>query len=273
MPQLDGKVAFITGIARGQGRSHAVRLAEEGASIIGLDICQQLDTVFYSMPGPDDLDETVTLVEKAGGRIHAEVADVRDFEAVERVYEAGVADLGDVDIAIANAGVMPIIEQGRERQAWHDAIDTMLTGAWHVLETVTPRMIERGHGGSIVITSSSAGQSSLGVNTYPGSAGYSAAKHGVVGLMRLYASRLAAFNIRVNTVHPTGVDTPMAHNDQFTEFAIANPDLVRGFYNALPVDYIEPIDITNAILYLVTEAGRYVTGTTLTVDAGYLIRP
>ncbi|MGC0367389.1 SDR family mycofactocin-dependent oxidoreductase [Rhodococcus sp. 27YEA15] len=271
--QLENKVAFVTGIARGQGRSHAIRLAEEGADIIGLDICRQVDTVFYPMPDAQDLEETKRLVEKAGGRIHAEIADVRDLDAMKAVYDAGVAELGDVDIAVANAGIMPIIDQGVERQAWHDAIDIMLTGVWHTLEVVTPRMIERGEGGSIVVTSSSAGQSSLGVNTFPGSAGYSAAKHGVVGIMRLYASRLAQHSIRVNTVHPTGVDTPMAHNDEFTRFAIANADSVKGFGNALPVDYIESIDISNAIVYLCADSGRYVTGTTLTVDAGYLVKP
>jgi SDR family mycofactocin-dependent oxidoreductase len=270
--QLESKVAFITGIARGQGRSHAVRLAQEGAAIIGLDICKQIDSVFYPMPTRADLEETERLVEKAGGRIHAEVADVRDLEAMQAVYRAGVAEFGDVDVAIANAGIMPVIEQGSDRQAWHDAIDTMLTGAWHVLETVVPRMIRRGQGGSIVITSSSAGLSSLGVNTFPGSAGYNAAKHGVVGLMRLYAGQLGKHNIRVNTVHPTGVDTPMSNSEEFTRFAIANPDAVKGFYNALPVALIDSVDISNAILYLVSDAGRYVTGTTLTVDAGYLVR-
>jgi SDR family mycofactocin-dependent oxidoreductase len=271
--QLQNTVAFITGIARGQGRSHAVRLAEEGADIIGLDICRQIDTVFYPMPTPEDLDETRRLVEKAGGRIHADIADVRDLDAMQGVYEAGVAELGDVDIAVANAGIMPILDKGADRQAWHDAIDTMLTGAWHVLETVTPRMIERGQGGSIVITSSSAGQSSLGVNTFPGSAGYNAAKHGVIGLMRLYASQLAQHGIRVNTVHPTGVDTPMVNNEQFERFASANPEAVKGFYNALPVPLIEAVDVSNAIVYLCAPSGRYVTGTTLTVDAGYLVKP
>jgi SDR family mycofactocin-dependent oxidoreductase len=271
--QLNGRVAFITGIARGQGRSHAVRLAEEGASIIGLDICRQIDSVFYKMPTEDDMEETVRLVEKAGGRIHAQVADVRDIDQVQDVYSAGVKAIGEVDIVIANAGIMPIINEGKDRQAWHDAIDTMLTGVWHVLEVTTPRLIERGAGGSIVITSSTCGVNSLGVNTYPGMAGYSAAKHGVVGLMRLYASRLAVHNIRVNTVHPTGVDTPMSHNDEFTQFSIENPEVVRGFYNALPVEYIEPVDISNAILYLVSESGRYVTGTTHMVDAGFLVRP
>jgi NAD(P)-dependent dehydrogenase (short-subunit alcohol dehydrogenase family) len=188
-----------------------VRLAEEGADVIGLDICRQIDTVFYPMPTPEDLDETRRLVEKAGGRIYADIADVRDLDAVQSVYAAGVAELGEVDIAVANAGIMPILGQGADRQAWHDAIDTMLTGTWHLLETVTRRMIQRGQGGSIVITSSSAGQSSLGVNTFPGSAGYNAAKHGVVGLMRLYASRLAAHNIRVNSVAPGGAQPPREH--------------------------------------------------------------
>jgi SDR family mycofactocin-dependent oxidoreductase len=270
MGALDGKVAFITGAARGQGRSHAVRLAEEGANIIALDICDQIDTVFYPMATKEDLEETARLVRATGRVIVERVADVRSLEQVQAVYDEGVSVLGPVDIVLPNAGIMPVIEPGDDRQAWYDAIDTMLSGVWHVLEVTVPPMVERGVGGAIVITSSTAGLSSIGVNTYPGQAGYVAAKHGVVGLMRLYAAQLGKHNIRVNTVHPTGVNTPMVVNDEFTAWMTNNNASVSDWKNSLPVELIEPIDVSNAIVYLVSDAGRYVTGVTLPVDAGYL---
>jgi SDR family mycofactocin-dependent oxidoreductase len=271
MGKLDGKVVFVTGAARGQGRSHAVRLAEEGANIIALDICDQIDTVFYPMASKEDLEETERLVRATGQDIVARVADVRNLDQVQAVYEEGVAAFGDVDIVLPNAGIMPVIEPGDRRQAWYDAIDTMLSGVWHVLEVTVPRLIERGQGGAIVITSSSAGLSSIGLNTYPGQAGYVAAKHGVVGLMRLYASQLGKYNIRVNTVHPTGVNTPMVVNEQFPAWMAEHNTAVSDWRNALPVELIEPVDVSNAIVYLVSDEGRYVSGVTLPVDAGYLV--
>lgn len=274
MGRLDGKVAFITGAARGQGRSHAVRLAEEGASIIAMDLCDQIPTVFYPMATRDDLAETERLVKEVGGAIVASVGDVRNIDDVQRAFDAGIEQFGKVDIVLPNAGIMPVIGNGEQRQAWHDAIDTMLTGVWHVLEVTVPHLVERGEGGSIVITSSAAGLTSIGLNTMPGQVGYSAAKHGVVGLMRIYAKQLAPHSIRVNTVHPTGVNTPMVANAEYAEFINTHPDVAadESYKNPMPVELIEAVDISNAIVYLTSDEGRYVTGVTFPVDAGYNIR-
>ncbi|MGV0834373.1 mycofactocin-coupled SDR family oxidoreductase [Mycolicibacterium thermoresistibile] len=274
MGKLDGKVAFITGAARGQGRSHAVRFAEEGASIVALDICDQIDSVFYPMSTKDDLAETAALVQAAGGSIVTHVGDVRNRADVQAAYEAGIREFGKVDIALPNAGIMPVIEPGDRDQAWYDAIDTMLTGVWHVLEVVVPNMIDRGEGGAIIITSSAAGLSSLALNTYPGQVGYVAAKHGVVGLMRVYANQLAKHSIRVNTVHPTGVNTPMVANEEYGAWAAANPEIAGSpaYQNAMPVELIEAIDISNAMVYLASDDARYVTGVAFPVDAGHLNR-
>ena len=274
MGRLDGKVAFISGIARGQGRSHAVRLAEEGASIVGFDICDQIPTVFYPMATKEDLDETIALVRAVGGDVIAEVGDVRNREDVQRMHDLGVAEFGGIDIVVPNAGIMPVIPPGDQRQAWFDGIDVMLTGVWHMIDVTVPGMIERGRGGSIAITSSSAGLSGIALNTLPGQAAYSAAKHGVVGLMRLYASQLAQHSIRVNTIHPTGVATPMVVNEQYGQFVMENPEIAGSplYQNPMPVPMIEAVDISNAIVFLASDEGRYITGITLPVDAGYLVR-
>lgn len=269
MSRLNDKVAFITGVARGQGRSHAVRLAEEGAAIIGMDICAQIPSVFYPMATPEDLAETERLVKEAGGRIATTIGDVRNRDDVQRAYDAGIERFGFVDVVLPNAGIMPVLDQGSEPQAWNDTIDTMLTGVWHALEVTVPGMIERGKGGSIVITSSTAGLTSISLNTYPGSVGYTAAKHGVVGLMRLYSKQLAKHSIRVNTVHPAGVNTPMVVNDEYTNFMNANPDAGSDFENPMPVSLVEAADISNAIVFLASDEARYITGVTLPVDAGY----
>lgn len=273
MGRLAGKVALITGAARGQGRSHAVRLAEEGASIVALDICDQIPSVFYPMATKDDLDQTVAMVEELDGRILPFVTDVRDRAGVQAAHDAGVAEFGKVDIVVANAGIMPVINQGKEVQAWNDGIETLLTGVWNTMDAAVPGMIERREG-SIIITSSSAGLTGIGLNTLPGQAAYVAAKHGVVGLMRLYASQLAQYNIRVNTIHPTGVNTPMVVNAEYGEFVMANLEVAASplYQNPMPVDLIEPVDISNAIVYLASDEGRYVTGTTMPVDAGYINR-
>jgi len=272
--RLEGKVAFITGAARGQGRSHAVRVAEEGAKVIAVDICDQIPSVFYPMATKDDLDETAALVRAAGGEIVTRVGDVRIREDLQDAYDAGIAEFGHVDIVLPQAGIMPVIEPGDQLQAWFDTIDTMLTGVFHVLDIVVPGMIERGQGGAIIITSSSAGLSSIGLNTFPGQAGYVAAKHGVVGLMRLYASQLAKHSIRVNTVHPTGVNTPMVVNAEYGEWVVANPEVAGSpaYQNSMPVALIEPVDVSNAIVFLASDEARYVTGVTFPVDAGYLNR-
>jgi SDR family mycofactocin-dependent oxidoreductase len=266
MGKLEGKVAFITGAARGQGRSHAVRLAEEGADIIAVDICRQIDTVGYPMATPADLAETAKEVEALDRRIYAAEADVRDEAGLRAAFEAGVASVGPVDIVLANAGIAPMSRQEKQG-AWQDVIDVNLTGVFNTVEIAIPSMIERGQGGAIVLTSSTAGINGIGGRTR-GGLGYTAAKHGVVGLMRAYANSLAPHSIRVNSVHPTGVRTPMVVNDVMREF-IADGRLGNALANALPVDMVEPVDISNAILWLVSDDARYVTGVTLPVDAGF----
>ena len=267
--KLDGKVAFITGAARGQGRSHAVRLAQEGADIIAVDICGQIDTVPYPMATPADLAQTVKEVEALDRRIFAREADVRDEAGLRAAFEAGVAELGPVDIVLANAGIAPMSLHGpRTHQAWQDVIDVNLTGVFNTVEIAIPSMIARGNGGAIVLTSSTAGINGIG-GPSPGGLGYTAAKHGLVGLMRSYANILAPHSIRVNTVHPTGVRTPMVINDAMQEILAADRQMSSHIANALPVDMVEPVDISNAILWLVSDDARYVTGVALPVDAGY----
>jgi SDR family mycofactocin-dependent oxidoreductase len=265
--KLEGKVAFITGAARGQGRSHAIRLAKEGADIIAVDICQQIATVPYPMASPEDLEETVKAVEELDRRIFAQEADVRDEAGLKAAFEAGTAEIGPVDIVLANAGIAPM-SMHEEHDAWRDVIDVNLTGVFNTVETAIPSMIARGMGGAIVLTSSTAGINGIGGPTR-GGLGYTAAKHGVVGLMRSYANNLAPHSIRVNSVHPTGVNTPMVVNDVMQEWLQSDPTLGQAMANALPVGMVEPVDISNAILWLVSDDARYVTGVTLPVDAGF----
>ena len=270
MGKLEGKVAFITGAARGQGRSHAVRLAQEGADIIAVDICGPIDSVPYPLATPEDLAETVRQVEALDRRIVAAPADVRDETRLRQVFEQGAAELGPVDIVLANAGIAPM-SLTEPHSAWQDVIDVNLTGVFNTVEVAIPSMKERGAGGPIVLTSSTAGITGIGGPTR-GGLGYTAAKHGLVGLMRSYANTLAPHSIRVNTVHPTGVNTPMILNDAMTEFLAADPQMSNENANALPVYLIEPVDVSNAILWLVSDDARYVTGVTLPVDAGFAVK-
>ncbi|RZT13961.1 SDR family mycofactocin-dependent oxidoreductase [Mycobacterium sp. BK558] len=269
MGELTGKVAFITGAARGQGRAHAVKLASEGADIIALDLCAQIESVPYPLATPDDLAETVKLVEETGARILAYQADVRDRDAVKAAVRDGTEKLGErLDIVIANAGIAPMAAA----EAWQDVIDVNLTGVYHTIDVAMKPMIKFGNGGAIVLTSSVAGLVGIGA-PMAGSVGYAAAKHGIVGLMRAYANFLATYSIRVNSVHPAGVNTPMIDND-FTrswldglaQAGTGGPDMG----NALPVQALEPEDIANAVFWLVSDAARYVTGVALPVDAGYV---
>jgi SDR family mycofactocin-dependent oxidoreductase len=266
MGKLDGKVAFITGAARGQGRSHAVRLAQEGADIIAVDLCAQMDTVGYPMATPEDLAQTVKEVEALDRRIVATQADVRDRAALQAAFDTGVAQLGGVDIVLGNAGIAPMSLNPQEAE-WQDVLDVNLTGVYYTVEVAKQALIDRG-GGAIVLTSSTAGINGIGGGT-PGGLGYTAAKHGVVGLMRSYANLLAQHSIRVNTVHPTGVNTPMVVNEVMQEFLQADPQMSNAMANALPVDMLEPVDISNAVLWLVSDDARYVTGVALPVDAGF----
>jgi SDR family mycofactocin-dependent oxidoreductase len=267
MGKLDGKVAFISGGARGQGRSHAVRLAEEGADIITFDLCEQIDTVSYTMSTPEDLEQTVKEVEALGRRIVARQADVRDVESVRAVFDEGVAALGPVSIVCANAGIG--VGGVDSDQAWKDVIDVDLTGVWNTGRVAIPSMIERGEGGALVLTSSTGGV--LGVpSDDPGMLAYIAAKHGVIGLMRSWANHLAPHYIRCNAVAPTAVNTPMAANPQMEEALKNNPGLAAAWMNPIPVMWVEAIDISNAVAWLASDEARYVTGTIVPVDAGLL---
>jgi SDR family mycofactocin-dependent oxidoreductase len=274
--RVEGKVAFITGAARNQGRSHAVRLAQEGADIIAVDLCAPVESIeMYPMATEEDLAETVRQVEEFDRRIVATQADVRDAAALKAAVDDGVAQLGRLDIALANAGVFeiqPALELSDE--AWREMIDINLTGVWNTCKAVLPHLVEGGRGGAIVITSSTAGLKGV-----PGVLHYTAAKHGVVGIMRGLANEFAPHSIRVNSVHPTGVDTVMIQNPKtWGLFDPENPNPSRESAepifrstNALPVPWVEPVDISNAILFLVSDEARYITGVTLPVDAGFTI--
>ena len=270
MHDLTGQVAFITGAARGQGRSHAQLLAEYGADIVAVDICDQVPSVGYPMSTRDDLDETVKLVEATGRRIIPVVADVRDHRALAAAAKQGLAEFGRLDIVLANAGVMGMQRRPytRSREAWQDALDIMLTGAWNTLQATVPLLIEGGRGGAIVITSSAMGINTVTTNFDGGYDGYAAAKFGVIGLMRSYAGALAKHSIRVNSIHPTGVATPMVLNEHFKHYMLEEPEIQSAFFNALPVAAIEPIDVSRSILHLVSDSGRYITGHTMVVDCG-----
>ena len=272
MGRVEGKVAFITGAARGQGRSHALRLAQEGADIIAVDICQDLATVPYPGATEADLAETVKQVEALDRRIVAQQADVRDLAALQRAVDEGLSQFGHLDIVCANAGIAsfaPALDLTEE--VWQDVIDTNLTGVWKTVKATAPAMVERGQGGSIILTSSIAG-----LIAFPNLAHYTAAKHGVTGLMRTLAVELAPHSIRVNSVHPTTVDTPMVANEPVWGLFLGGvagatrEQAAEGMkaLNAMPVPWVEAVDISNAVLYLASDEARYVTGTTTVIDAG-----
>jgi SDR family mycofactocin-dependent oxidoreductase len=269
--RADGKIAFITGAARGQGRSHAVRLAREGADVIAVDLCQQIETVPYPMSTTDDLAETARMVEKEGKRCLTFQADVRDIHALAAAADAGADELGGIDIVIANAGILAFAlgpeDLDEAAASFGDAIGVMLTGVFNTVRVTQHRLIEQGRGGSVVIISSTAGLiGSPGESG--GIAGYTASKHGVVGLMRGYAKLLGPHHVRVNSIHPTAVATPMVVNEAFGKFYSDSKAMSELTPRALPVNMIEPGDVSDAIVWLVSDEAKYVTGVTLPVDAG-----
>jgi SDR family mycofactocin-dependent oxidoreductase len=270
--KLDGKVAFISGVARGQGRSHAIRLAREGADIIGIDICADIPANHYPMASRAELDETIALVEQAGGKMVGTVADVRDFHQVKSAIDAGVAHFGRLDIVLANAGIAPVafreLSIEEELEQWRAAVGVNLDGSYHVAWAAVPHLLSGERGGSIVFTSSTAGLRGFG-GAQGGGLGYAASKHGIVGLMRTLANALAPANIRVNTVHPTAVSTMMAINPAMTEFLENYPGGGPHLQNPLPVEMLQPEDISAAIAFLVSNEGKYITGVTFPVDAGF----
>ncbi|MEE2033669.1 mycofactocin-coupled SDR family oxidoreductase [Rhodococcus chondri] len=276
--RVEGKVAFVTGAARGQGRSHAVRLAQEGADIIALDICGPIrENALIEPSRPEDMAETVELVKGLNRRIVTAQADVRDFDAVKAAVDDGVAQLGRLDIIVANAGIgtggSPLHEI--DEFEWQEMQDINLSGVWKSVKAGVPHMIEAGNGGSIILTSSVGG-----LKAYPNTGPYIAAKHGVVGLMRSFAVELGEHFIRVNSVHPTNVNTPMFMNEGAMK--MFRPDLenpgpedlkaVAQFMHVLPIGWVEPEDISNAVLFLASDESRYVTGLPMTVDAGSTLK-
>jgi SDR family mycofactocin-dependent oxidoreductase len=275
MGRVEGKIALVTGAGRGQGRSHAVRLAQEGASVIALDICAPVESVSYEMASREDLALTGELVREHGGRAHTAVVDVRDYPRLEHEVAAGVAALGGLDIVVSNAGIASYAPGDQiSEPAWQEMLDINLTGTWHTIKAAVPHLKQRG-GGSIILTSSAAG-----LQGNKNLAHYVASKHGVVGLMRSFANELADHWIRVNSVNPTQVETPMIMNEEI--FRLFRPDLadpqrediidVSIGVHALPIPWVQSEDVSNAVLFLASDEARYITGVALPVDAGLLAK-
>lgn len=284
MGRLEGKVAFITGAGQGQGRAHALRLAEEGANIIATDVCAPYpERVRYQAASRQDLAETCALVEKLDRRCLGVVADVRDRAALQSAVDAGVTEFGRLDIVIGNAGVITFHDNSLdiEDEIFDLIVDTNLRGAWNTVQVTAPFLKRNPHGGAIVLTSSAAG-----LRGHPHYAHYSAAKHGVVGMMRSFANELGEFRIRVNTLHPTGVASPgMGNSSDVPAYYATSRFLPLAAMNVLPdldsdpsepfapVPMLRESEIANAALFLVSDEGRYITGVCLPVDAGNTNKP
>ncbi|OBG27407.1 mycofactocin-coupled SDR family oxidoreductase [Mycobacterium sp. 852002-51057_SCH5723018] len=276
--RVEGKVAFITGAARGQGRSHAVRLAQEGADIIAVDVCKPIvRNTTIPASTPEDLAETADLVKGHNRRIFTAEVDVRDYDALKAAVDTGVEQLGRLDIIVANAGIGnggDTLDKTSEYD-WQEMIDVNLSSVWKSVKAGVPHLIAGGTGGSIVLTSSVGG-----LKAYPHCGSYVAAKHGVVGIMRSFAVELGQHMIRVNSVHPTHVSTPMLHNQG--TFKMFRPDLenpgpddmapICQMFHTMPIPWVDPVDISNAVLFLASDEARYITGVTLPVDAGSCLK-
>ncbi|KKC06561.1 mycofactocin-coupled SDR family oxidoreductase [Mycobacterium nebraskense] len=277
--RVEGKVAFITGAARGQGRAHAVRLAQEGADIIAIDICRPIAGFLMPPSTPEDLAKTADLVKGHNRRIITAEIDVRDYQALKAAVDSAVQQLGRLDVIVANAGIShagDTLDKTSEPD-WQDMIDVNLSGVWKTVKAGVPHILAGGRGGSIVLTSSVSG---LKANIFPHLGHYVAAKHGVVGLMRTFAVELGQHMIRVNSVHPTHVNTPMVMNEG--AYKMVRPDLenpgpddVAPFFqmsHTLPIPWVEPEDISNAVLFFASDESRYITGVTLPIDAGSCLK-
>jgi SDR family mycofactocin-dependent oxidoreductase len=274
MGSLDGRVVFITGAARGQGRSHAVMCAEQGANIVGGDICEDLEVVPYKLGTYEDLEETARLVEKTGQEMLFSKADVRDKAALQQAFDAGVEQFGHVDTVLANAGVVLTNADERDAsEALRLGLDIMLIGVWNTFQVAIPHMKERGEGGNLIATSSMIALLDL-TDGRGGSDAYLMSKVAVVGLVRAYAAMLAPDRIRVNAVAPTNCATPMiTDNPALFKVIEENPRMVNAVQTALPdLPVIEPRDVSNTILFLISDAGRSFTGSMLKVDAGMDVR-
>lgn len=275
MGRVEGKVVLVTGAAKGQGRSHCVRLAAEGADVLALDICEDVPQTAYAQGTAGQLAETAELVRGQGRRVVTRSVDVRDAAGMERAVAEGARELGGLDVVVANAGIIQLKPAMQiSSDDWATVIAINLTGVWNTVRAALPALLARG-GGSVVIISSAAG-----LKGPPGMAHYAAAKTGLVGLMRSLANELGPAGVRVNTLHPTTVDTDMVHWPE--AYAAFRPDLeaptredvvpVFTGLNVLPVPWITPRDVSNAVLFLAGDESRYVTGVTLPVDAGTTIK-
>ena len=275
--RLEGKVALITGAARGLGRSIAVRVAEEGADVIAIDICAQIEGVPIPLAGPEDLAETAALVTALGARVHTAEVDVRDYASLRSAVAAGVADLGALDIVVANAGIGNggVTLEEVDEQDWVDMIDVNLAGVWKTVKAGVPHLLAAARGGSVVLISSVGG-----LKAYPMMGPYVAAKHGVVGLMRAFAVELGQHRVRVNSVHPTNVNTPMFMNESTmrgfrpdkTDPTPEDVAEIAQLMHVLPLGWVEPVDVANAVVYLASDEARYVTGVALPVDGGSCLK-
>jgi SDR family mycofactocin-dependent oxidoreductase len=269
MGRLSGRVAFITGAARGQGRSHAVRLAEEGADVVISDICARVETNGVAAATPEDLAETVRLVEKTGQRVISREADVRDLGALESLAEQAVSELGGIDVVVANAGILSWGNAWElSTEAWNELIAINLTGVFHTIRATVPHMIAAKKGGSIILTSSSAG-----LKGQPFTLAYTAAKHGVVGITRGLANELGEYDIRVNSIHPAGVETEMMNvNGLFQMIQAKATTLGPVFMNTLPHQSMKPEAVSAVVAFLASDEARYLTGAQIPVDLGTLNR-
>jgi SDR family mycofactocin-dependent oxidoreductase len=273
MGNLAGKVAFITGAARGQGRSHALRLARDGADIVAVDLAEQIDTIPYPLATKEDLDETARQIRALGRTVISEKVDVRDAGALRAAAASAVNQLGGIDIVVANAGVVAAGKTSPDdEQLFRDIVEVNLFGVWNTIVATVPTMIERGTGGSMILTSSTQGLTGRGGDGSAALAGYASSKHGVVGLMRTFANAYATNNIRDNSVHPTGVSTAMVLNEFTGSYLTEHPEAAAIAENLLQVPFIEPEDVSAAVAWLASDDARYVTGIVLPVDAGFTAR-
>jgi SDR family mycofactocin-dependent oxidoreductase len=276
MTTLEGKVALITGAARGQGRSHAVRLASLGADIIALDICKDIETMTYPNATPEDLKETVRLVNEHDRRALALEVDVRDAVAVAGAVEAGWNEFGRIDIVLANAGIVSLgVSPCDPAQVWQDTLQTNLSGAWYTASSAIPRIIEGGRGGVIIFTGSTAAVRPT-ASFAASSAAYTASKFGLVGIGKQLAAALAEHSIRVNVINPTGVASGMTMNPAMAalmaEAAAGGANTIAAMQNAMPIDILQPSDISDTVAFLVSDQAKWITGVSLPVDAGFSVR-
>jgi SDR family mycofactocin-dependent oxidoreductase len=267
MGRLDGKVAVISGVARGQGRSHAVTLAREGATIVGFDICEKLNYPLTPGATEEQLQETLRLVEEQDQRCLVQKADARDLGALTALADRAMDEFGHIDILVVNHGIWSVSPNSwvLEEDDWQESIDVLLTGAWKVCRAFIPKIIEGERGGSVVLTSSA-----NGVTPQPGAIAYCAAKGGVIMMMRVLAKELGPHSVRVNTVNPGGIATPMLLDGGTVERALElHPDYIGNNRMSLPEEWLPPESISNAVLWLVSDEAKFVTGTSIPVDAGW----